>query len=380
MKKGFKVLKILFLAWKDIQHPTHGGAEVVLHELAKRLAKAGNEVTILTAAYDHAPAQTILDGIHVIRVGRNRYLHPFQALRYYRKHLRHKFDVVIETVNTAPYFHVFSGDSAKSFLMYHQLAREIWFHESFAPISHLGYWLLEPIATWLLGKSKTKTITVSESTKRDLQRFGFTPDQIAIISEGIPIVPIKNLDNIKKFDKPTILSHGSIRAMKRTLDQIKAFEIAKKQIPELQLKISGNAEGVYGKKILAYIAQSPYRNDIEYCGRTTDEEKIELMQKCHAIIVTSLKEGWGIIVTEAASQGAPAVVYDVDGLRDSVRSGITGIVTATNSEALASGIVTTLQDESLYRQLRRQAWEWSKQITFDRSYKDFVKIVGGIHD
>jgi hypothetical protein len=30
----------------------------------------------------------------------------------------------------------------------------------------------------------------------------------------------------------------------------------------------------------------------------------------------------------------------------------------------------------LYEEIRHQAWEWSKNITFDQSYADFKQAVG----
>lgn len=368
-------MKVLWFSWKDIKHPGAGGAELVMHEISKRLVAAGHEVTILTAAYDDAAQFDTIDGINIIRVGRNRYLQPAVALFYYLRHLRNKYDLLIEAVNTAPYFGVFCKGRARSVLFYHQLARQIWFHEAPFPINWIGYLFLEPVATFLLGKSRSTVITVSESTKRDLLRFGFKAERIHIVSEGLHIEPVEDLGKIKKYAKPTMLSHGAMRGMKQTLDQIKAFEIAKQTIPDLQLKVSGSSSGAYGQKVVAYIQASPYTKDIDYLGRTTDAQKMELMQKCHLITVTSVKEGWGLIVTETNSQGTPAVVYNADGLRDSVRNTETGIVTDPNPEALAQGIVRILQDPVAYQTMRHNAWEWSKQITFEQCYKDVIEAI-----
>src|SRR6185369_1248424 len=190
------------------------------------------------------------------------------------------------------------------------------------------YYLIEPLATRLLGRSGTSLITVSASTRRELESYGFAADKAHVISEGIELTPLYMLESAYKFARPTVLSLGGMRAMKRTLHQIQAFEIAKKRLPELQLKIAGDASGPYGQQVLQYIANSPYAADIEYLGKVSWQEKMQLMRSCHVITVSSVKEGWGLIVTEAASQGTPAVVYNVPGLRDSVRHNQTGIVTA----------------------------------------------------
>jgi glycosyltransferase involved in cell wall biosynthesis len=111
-------------------------------------------------------------------------------------------------------------------------------------------------------------------------------------------------------------------------------------------------------------------------GKVSQAQKVELMQRCHLIMVTSVKEGWGLIVTEAASQGTPAVVYDVDGLRDSVRHGQTGLVCARNTPAcLAESAVKLLRDADAYAQVREEAWRLSLEITFERSYSESLAIM-----
>lgn len=368
-------MKFLWLTWKDYTHPAAGGAEVVLRELSQRLVRDGHEVTFLTVQHPGSAAREVLDGIEVIRVGTSRYLHPFQALAHYIKHMRNKYDVVVEVVNTAPYFASLFKGSSKAFVFYHQLAREVWSHELKQPFSGVGYYFIEPISTWLMSKAKADLITISDSTLNDLQRFGFKRSHSHIISEGIEIEPIGSLGDSTKFQSPTMLSLGAMRAMKRTLDQVKAFELAKQNIPNLKLIVAGDTSGEYARTVLDHINHSQYTEDISVEGRVSFERKIELMQKAHVFTVTSVKEGWGLVVTEANSQGTPAVVYDVDGLRDSVRDRETGIVTAPNPDALAEGIVCMLSDEERYDAMRTAAWDWSKRITFDQSYADFKNVL-----
>ncbi len=373
---------ILWLSWKDHKHPASGGAEVVLMEISKRLVQEGHAVTILTAEYEGAPHKEVIDGITFIRVGRNRYFHSFQALRYYIRNLRGNYDVVVEAVNTAPYFAaLFGGKNTHGkrpsfYLFYHQLAREIWHYETKFPLNVLGYNVLEPSANLLLSKSGAGVITVSNSTKEDLVKSGFNSNDINIISEGIQMQPVANIETVAKFDKPTMLSLGAMRAMKQTLHQVKAFEAAKLKMPDLQLKIVGSANGEYGQEVLEYIRRSPFAADIEYLGRVPYATKLEVMQKSHVVAVTSIKEGWCLVVTEANSQGTPAVAYNSDGLRDSIRNGETGYLAIANTPiALADRIVDVLNDRLTYNRLRTNAWQWSRRITFDKCYEDFKKVV-----
>jgi len=360
-------MKILWFTWKDINDPYAGGAEVVSNQLAKRLVADGHEVVFLVRGFPGMAKEEIVNGYKVIRVG-NYHTVYWEAYKYYKKHLQGWADLVIEEANIIPFFCNWYVKE-KSILFFHNLGREIWFYEMGWLKGLIGY-LGEPIWLQFLGK-KRDIITISESTKKDLVRFGFKKNKIKIISEGIEIKPIANLQ-IEKFEKPTLLSLGALRAMKRADQIFLAFELAKKEIPDLQLIVAGCTKGNFAKKVLAMIEESPFKDSIQCLGKVSPERKIELMQKSHLIAVTSTREGWGLIVTEANSQGTPAVVYDVQGLRDSVKNLKTGYICEKNTpENLSKKIKKALENKDKYEKIRLNAWQWSKKITFDKSYDDF---------
>ena len=367
-------MNIVWFTWKDADNPLAGGAEVINEALATRLAAAGHTVTFLTAGFPGADQKTSRHGFHIVRTG-SRFTNYFTSRTYF---LRHKSallpDLVIDECNTMPYF---AGwyTKTRTVLFFHMLCREIWFYEFPQPLSLTGY-LLEPLYLRLL-RPKSSVITISESTKQDLTRCGFKARNIHIIPEAITLKPVTNLATLTKFETPTVLVHGSMRSMKRTLEAVKAFELAKARIPELRLILSGDSSGPYGQKVLGYIKNSPHKASIQYMGRVDEAAKIKLMQKTHAILVTSVKEGWGLIVTEAASQGTPAVVYNVDGLRDSVRHRVTGLIAPQNTPAaLARSLQALLEDPKTYELYRLAGWEWSKTLTADRTYAAFTAALG----
>lgn len=354
-----------------MNHPYAGGAEVVNEELAKRLALNGNEVRFIVGGYPGAEKEGSRNGFSIIRLG-NRFSVYWKAYMYYKKNLVGWADLVIDGVTAVPFFTKFFVKE-KSFIFVHNLARQIWFYQIYFPFNVIGY-LLEPFFLWMINDQQV--VTISESTKNDLVRYGFRGGDINIISEGIGPTPVQDLGVIRKYDNPTILCFGALRPMKRTMHVIKAFEIAKENIPELRLVVAGDDTSPYGRRAKSYVMKSRFSSSIEWFGKVTTEKKIELMQKSHLIAVTSVKEGWGLIVTEANSQGTPAVVYNVDGLRDSVRNGVSGLVCSKNTiKNLAKNIVTLLSDRMLYVKLQKNAWEWSKEINFERSYQELAAII-----
>jgi glycosyltransferase involved in cell wall biosynthesis len=364
-------MKILWFTWKDRKNPNAGGAETVNEELAKRLAQDGHEVILLVAGFKNATREEIASGYKIIRLG-NRWTVYWQAYRYYKKHFTGWADLAIDEVNTLPFFCKFYVKE-KNIILCYQLCRQIWFYQMFFPLNLIGY-LIEPLYLWLLRKQIV--ITESESTKRDMQKYGFKANSIFVFNIGLEIEAAKDLNNLSKYTEPTILSLGTFRGMKKTLHIVKAFEMAKERIPDLKLIMAGEAKARYGKKVLDYIHNSEYKDSVNYLGKVEIDRKMELMQKSHIICVTSVKEGWGLVVTEANSQGTPAIVYNVDGLRDSVKDNATGMVCQKNNpETLAANIVELLNDKERYNKLRKEAWESSKRFNYNNSYDRFIKII-----
>lgn len=368
--KGY-VLNILWFSWKDIEHPESGGAEIVTHELLKHASDDGHDVVLISSCFPRGASFVKKDGYKIWRVG-NRWTVYLKAWRLYKEKYLGWPDIVIDECNTIPFFTRFYIKESRR-MFFHQLCREIWFYQMIWPLSWLGF-VIEPLYLWILRKEIV--ITVSNSTKNDLCRFGFTTENINIISEGIEIEPINSLESVKKDDVPTMLILGAIRPMKRTLDMISAFELTKKDIPTLKLIIAGSGNGEYMDKVTKKIEYSYYKKDISYLGRVSLEVKKEIMGKAHVLAVASVKEGWGLVVTEANSQGTPCVVYDVDGLRDSVMDGETGYICECNTPSnMARKIRMLLEFKSDYEIIRRNAWEMSKQITFSKSYNDFKRLI-----
>lgn len=364
-------MNILWFSWKDLSHPQAGGAEILTDNLLSRLVKDHHQVILVTSSFAGAKSSERFHGYQIIRVG-NRYSLYYQAYQYYRKRLQNSPDLIIEEVNTFPFFTQFYT-KAKKALFFHQLAEKIWFYETPFPFNLIGY-LMEKLYLRVL--KQNQVITVSESTGNNLLQYGFSAEKIHLISEGNTLKTVSNLKIVKKYPKFTLLSLGTIRPMKRILDQLEAFHSAKRGIPELKLAIAGKLEGNFGKKVMNRIKKSPYASDIQFWGKVTEKEKSALTQKCHLLLITSVKEGWGLTVTEASSQGTPAIVYNVDGLRDSIINEQTGLICSKNTpQALAANIVKLYHDTNLYTHLQLHAWQQSKKYTFEKSYQEFKKIL-----
>jgi glycosyltransferase involved in cell wall biosynthesis len=369
-------VKILIANWKDVRHPDAGGAEQVAHELAKRYVLRGDHVTMLTSR----PAQSSLidkiDGIEIIRIGRSRFLHPFMAHLFYRIFLKNDFDLVIESINTSPYFLGLISDRAEKVQLYYQLAREVWFYELPPFLARLGFHILEPIALYLNSIPKNLVMSISKSTSDDLKKFGYHNHQIKTFTIGMSQRP-KSVDEVGK-DKAaifTVLFHSSLRDMKRPTHIVEAFSELIKSGTKARLWMSGGGDQT---AIRDMIRSLNLTQDVTIFGRVSNEQKAQLMCQASVICCTSIKEGWGIIVSEANGQGTPAIVYDIDGLRDAAAySG--SLVCEPNPSSMAKALqglaLMFYEEHEQYLKLCRSVWQKVLHFNFDSSFDSFDKVI-----
>jgi glycosyltransferase involved in cell wall biosynthesis len=116
--------------------------------------------------------------------------------------------------------------------------------------------------------------------------------------------------------------------------------------------------------------------DVVFYGHANNELKYELLRKAHIVLMPSVREGWGLVVTEANAMGTPVVAYNVPGLRDSVIDGETGVLVKDNSpQNLAHRTISLLTDRSLLKKYSDNALAFSTQFSWDNTAGAFDKII-----
>jgi glycosyltransferase involved in cell wall biosynthesis len=82
---------------------------------------------------------------------------------------------------------------------------------------------------------------------------------------------------------------------------------------------------------------------LRLAGRLSQQELIALYRRAWVLTSASLREGWGMTITEAAACGTPAVVTDISGHADAVVAGTSGLL-VDGPAGLVDGLDTVLGD------------------------------------
>ena len=356
-----ELVRILILNWRDIRSGRAGGAEVLTHEIARRLATR-HQVTWFTSWQDGLPAREEIDGIRIVRRGSE--LTTRVAAPAFARSAR--WDVIVEEINTLPYLsHLWAASSTILFIP--QLARDVWWYEAPRTLAPIGY-ALERF--YLALYRAQNVITISRSTCEDLRALGFRGTihliPMAVSPPALGELPVK---------EPTgrIVTVGRLVPSKRVDHVIRAFDEIRTLFPAATLTVIGDGPT---RPELAQLADAlSLGSAIRFTGRVSETAKRQLLEAADLLVAGSVREGWGLTTTEAARLGTPAVVYDVPGLRDSVIHERTGLLTAPNPQSLADAAVRVLSDSALYESLREQAWRTWRDLSWDSTASAFERAL-----
>jgi glycosyltransferase involved in cell wall biosynthesis len=163
---------------------------------------------------------------------------------------------------------------------------------------------------------------------------------------------------------PYFLYVGRLKRYKGVGVALRALAIARREVPDITLRIAGSGDDLARLKRLA--GELDIEGAVRFLGYVSEDEKATLFRGAVANVFPSPKEGWGMTIVEAAALGTPSLASDSPGLRDSVRHGESGfLVPHGDADAMAERMVALVRDEELRARLGRGAATFAASLTWD---------------
>lgn len=365
--------KILIFNWRDTRHKWSGGAEVYVHEIAKRWVADGNIVTVFCGNDGNAPRNEVIDGVQMVRRG-GFYTVYVWAFLYYVLRFRGKYDVVIDNENGIPFFTPIYVRVPVIGLIHHVhqevLLKELKLPTYLLPVGMLAKFLERYIMPMVY--KNTQMITVSDSSKRDMEKIGF--GKVLPIKIVNPGVDLKSFKIMTKTKHPSVLYVGRIKAYKSIDTVINSVGILSKGVGNIELNIAGFGEDQ--KRLQKLVDKLGIQKNVKFLGRVSEANKIKLMAQSWIFAYPSTFEGWGISAIEANASGTPVVASNVAGLRDSVNDGYSGyLVQAKNSELFASTMKNLITDSKLRKRISSNSIKWASNFDWNKSSDLFMSCI-----
>jgi trehalose synthase len=161
-------------------------------------------------------------------------------------------------------------------------------------------------------------------------------------------------------DLPLVVQISRFDRLKDPSGVIRSFRMVRERVPcRLVLAGGGAGDDPEGVQVLAEVHREAAGDpDIMVMELSpTADLDINALQRSAAVVVQkSVREGFGLTVTEGMWKGRPVVASPVGGIRIQVLDGVTGLA-ALGDQAVADAVVRLLQDTALAQSLGRAGRE-----------------------
>ncbi|MGD0881627.1 MAG: glycosyltransferase family 4 protein [Acidimicrobiales bacterium] len=364
-RAGLKRIDVL--AWRDFDDPEAGGSELHAHRVVTAWSDAGLDVSMTTSSVPGGRRVVRRDGYRVIRRAGRYSVFPRSILSGAVGRIG-TGDGTVEIWNGMPFFSpVWSRSPQITFL--HHVHAEMWRMVLPRGMAEFGHALEHRIAPPFYRRSRI--VTLSQSSKAEIvERLRLPAERISVTPPG---VEPRFAPGGERSGVPLVVAVGRLVPVKRFHLLIEALAELKATHPDLRAVIAG--EGYERPALEALRREHRAESWIELPGFVDDEALVGLYRSAWVVASSSLREGWGMTVTEAGACGTPSVATRIGGHEDAVVDGQSGIL-VDGAVELRNALDAVLRDEVLRRRLGTGALEHAARFTWDATARGTLAALG----
>ena len=212
----------------------------------------------------------------------------------------------------------------------------------------------------------------STSKAMAVETTKYTSKPATVIPFGIDTNIFKRQE-IESFFMEDEIVIGTIKSLEPVYGieyLVRAFEIIKKNHPELSIKLLIVGGGSLESKLKLHVKELGLTNSVVFTGHVKAEELQRFHNMIHIFVALSLQESFGVSILEASACSNPVVVSNAGGLPEIVKDRETGFVVPVKDEkAAAVAIEKLLMHPDFARQLGENGrkrvdkhYSWRKNV------------------
>jgi glycosyltransferase involved in cell wall biosynthesis len=362
------IRSIRIVAWRDLADPEAGGSELHADRVAAQWAAAGLDIELRTSMVAGEAREVDRNGYRVVRWGGRYQVFPQVASEAYRFRAARP-DAVVDVWNGMPFFSPVWFHGPRLAVLHH-VHSEMWKMTLKPAYATVGDTIERHLAPWLYRTTPVATLSAS-SREEIIAQLGLPARRVHVVEPG---VEPRYMPGGRRSTEPLVVAVGRLVPVKRYDVLFGALAEAKAQVPMLRCVVVG--EGYERPRLEGVLRELGAEGWIELRGRVDDRTLLALYRSAWVVASASLREGWGMTLTEAAACATPAVATDIAGHRDAVADGETGLLVRDDVD-LGAAIARVLADDELRHRLGRAARGRAERLTWPRTAASLFSLFDG---
>ena len=362
-----------------VLYPTFGGSGVVATELGKALALKGHQIHFITYSqpvrlgsfrenvfyhevslsdyplFDFQPYETILTSkiVDVVKYEKLDVLHvhyaiPHASAAYMAREILKTQGITIPFITTLHGTDITLVGKDPSF---------------------------EPVISFCLNQSDEVT-AVSESLKKDtLAHFSTTrnihviPNFIAV-NEDFPQVDLEIRAKYAEPDEKIVCHISNFRRVKRIEDVVTVFAKLLDRMKAKLILVGDGPERSLAEKMARDLKICSH---VLFIGKVRDTSPV--LKISDLFLLPSETESFGLAALEAMAQAVPVVSSNTGGIPEVNCNGFSGFLSDVgNVDEMAENAWKILNDETVLRQFKHNAWEQAKKFKIENVLPKYEQL------
>ncbi|HEX5924254.1 MAG TPA: glycosyltransferase [Baekduia sp.] len=367
---------------------TVGGAERWTRNVGEVLAADGHEITYLTRLQWAPGEEPDIPGIRVIAVSKAEELYGpdgnrtiGQALRFGRGVARHlaanrgAYDVV--HVSASPFFGLAATGLVRRLGRYRVAAdwHEVWSDHYWAEYLGGAKGRVAALVQRLCARIPQQAFCFSAMHAQRLRELGLRNEPTVLRGEWAGSLERPQ----PRPAEPLVVFAGRMIPEKHALAVVPAIIAARERIPELRAVIFGS--GPEFEDVCAEVARLDADAFVETPGFADEAVVQETLGRATCLLLPSTREGYGMVVIEAAAQGVPTVLVAAEdnAATEHIAQGVNGFVAPDVSPAALAAAVVACHDAGPVLREATADWfaEHAQELSVAASLRRVVAAYGG---
>lgn len=385
--------RLLFIAHRSNMV---GGAEDDFEKLLNYFSNRKNKYEV-HCLIPHGPREKIYSkyctktGYYLEGFFPTLYLNPLYYIKYFLKCiiqtkefkkfiLKEKYDVIIFNVSVllCPLY-FFNKRNMKSL---------VFIRETIKPD------FIRKLVYKFINKRTKRIIAVSETNKNDYKKITKSEDVYRVYSsvekkeielslseineaEKYITKKISNKLNSKCFK---IISIGPVCELKNQKLAIESIKLIKDNYPTMDICFMNignyNINDKYFKKISKYIGDYKLSDCCFFLGELEKKITYEIIKKSNVILITSLSEGFPLVLVESFMFKKPLISTKVGGIMDVVKNNYNGIIIEWSTVSLKNAIIKLKNEKNIANYLSENAYkDFNNLFIFENNIKKIEDIM-----